>query len=74
MKIIQSIYQCLVPSGFFQLAMVCLLVLLSVIFGQSITRLISLGLWFFPSQQRHSIYDNLIRGNKIIINRIGTWI
>lgn len=74
MKIIQSIYQCLVTSGFFQLAMVCLLVLLSVIFGQSITRLISLGLWFFPSQQRHSIYDNLIRGNKIIINRIGTWI
>ncbi len=74
MKIIQSIYEFLVTSGFFQLAIFCLLVMLSVIIGQSITRLFSLGLWFFPSQQRHTIYNNLIRENKIIINRVGTWI
>ena len=74
MKIVQSIYKFLTVSGFFQLAIFCLLIVLSIIVGQSITKLISLGLWFFPSQQRQSIYNNLIRGNNIIINRVGTWL
>ncbi|MGK7958094.1 MAG: mechanosensitive ion channel family protein [Crocosphaera sp.] len=74
MKIIQSIYDFLTISGFFQLAIFCLLIILSVIVGQWITRLVCLGLWFLPSQQRHSIYNNLIRGNNNIINRVGTWI
>ena len=73
-NIIKQIYNFLNTTVLLDVIIFCLLIILSIIVGQYINKILSLSLLVCSPQQRQNIYNNLIRGNKIPINRVGTWI
>ncbi|MGK7941085.1 MAG: mechanosensitive ion channel family protein [Crocosphaera sp.] len=72
MDIIKQIYDFLNTTTLLDIIIFCLLIILSIIVGQYINQILSLGLRLLSPSQRQHIYHNLIRGNKIYINRLGT--